>query len=257
VIRQPLSLSPSQAAAYETCPRSYVLQRQLAIGAEPSMHVEFGTLIHGVLERVENAAAERGDLHGTVEEALGQLDIALIPGMFGGGAYDVAWYQRARTELENIYSLWPSSGEPIGSEIRLTVDRGDVHWSGRADRIEQRDGSVAVVDYKTGRTFTRDEAATSIQLGFYLIAAGETPDIAARGLVSEAEMWFPLDPLKRSIAIRSFDAAHLGAIEDRMTAVAAGVSAEVWTPIPGTACDRCAVRVLCPAMPEGVEAFRS
>src|SRR5680860_478472 len=136
--------------------------------------MEFGTLIHGVLERVENAAAERGDRHGTVEEALRQLDVALIPGMFGGGAYDVAWHQRARTELENIYSLWPSSGEPIGSEIRLTVDRGDVHWSGRADRIEQRDGSVAAVDYKTGRTVTKDEAATSIQLGFYLIAAGET-----------------------------------------------------------------------------------
>jgi superfamily I DNA/RNA helicase len=255
VVQRPVRLSPSQAVAYETCPRRYVLERKLAIGAEPSVYMEFGTLVHTVLERVETAALERGDRHGTLEEAMAVLDQTLEPGVFGGSAFDAAWRDRARTALENIYSLWPSSGRPVGSETNLTVQRGDVQWLGRADRIEDRDGSLAIVDYKTGQLTSLDEAATSLQLGFYVIGAREDPDIAEKGRATAAEMWFPMQPQKRSIATRSFDMSNLDAVEIRMTGVATGIGNEDWTPTPGIPCDRCNVRVLCPAMPEGKEAF--
>jgi superfamily I DNA/RNA helicase len=255
VAQHPPRLSPSQAIAYETCPRRYVLERKLAIGSEPSNATEFGTLIHAVLERVENAATERGDRHGTAEEALAVLDEFMEPGAFGGAAYDAAWRNRARTALKNTYSLWPSTGTPVGSETKLSVQRGDVRWLGRVDRIEERDGSVAVVDYKTGQLAGIGEAATSLQLGFYLIGAREDPDIAAFGLATAAEMWFPMEAQKRSIATRSLDVSNLDTIEDRMAGVALGISGEDWTPRPGAACGRCGLRVLCPAMPEGKEAF--
>ena len=70
VVHGPIYLSPSQAVAYETCPRRYVLERKLGIGAEASVYMEFGTLVHAVIDRVERAAAERGDRHGTLDEAL-------------------------------------------------------------------------------------------------------------------------------------------------------------------------------------------
>ncbi|MEN8233819.1 MAG: ATP-dependent DNA helicase [Actinomycetota bacterium] len=257
VVRRPLSLSPSQATAYETCPRRYVLERKLGIGAEPSKHMEFGTLIHAILERVENAATERGDIHGTVEEAFEALDDMLAPGAFGEGPFDDAWRNRARVALENTYSLWPSAGTAVGSETELTVQRGDVQWIGRADRIEQRGDSVSIVDYKTGGLVSLDEGATSLQLGFYLIGAREDPDIGAYGEPSAAEMWFPMHPQKRSIATRSFDVANIDTIEERMAAVAEGIDIEDWTPNPSAECDRCAFRLVCPAMPEGKEAFSS
>lgn len=255
VVHLPPRLSPSQAMAYETCPRRYVLERKLAIGSEPSVHMEFGTLIHAVLERVENAATERGDRHGTAEEAVAVLDEIMEPGAFGGAAYGEAWRDRARLALENTYSLWPSTGSPLGSETELSVERDDVRWFGRVDRIEDREGEVAIVDYKTGQLPSLDDAATSLQLGFYLIAAREAPDVAALGLATAAEMWFPMSPQKRSIATRSFDISNLDAVEDRMTAVANGIGSENWAPTTGTACDRCHLRVLCPAVPEGREAF--
>ncbi len=255
VVQHPLRLSPSQGIAYEACPRRYVLERKLAIGSEPSVHMEFGTLMHAVLERVETAASDRGDRHGTAEEAIVALDDLLEPGAFGGDAYDAAWRDRACSALENTYSLWPSTGTPVGSETALSVQRGEAHWTGRADRIEERDGSVAIVDYKTGQLTGLDEAAASLQLGFYLLGAREDPDIAAFGVATAAEMWFPMHPQKRSIATRSFDISNLDAIEERMAIVADGISNEDWTPTPGTACDRCDLRVLCPAMTEGKEAF--
>ena len=255
VVHQPLRLSPSQADAYERCPRRYVLERKLGIGSETSIYMDFGNLVHAILERVERAAAERGDHHGTIEEAEAALEELLKPGMFGGGAFDEAWRNRARTALENTYSLWPSPGSPVGSETNLSIERDGTRWIGRADRIERRDGGLAIVDYKTGRLMTAKDAATSLQLGFYVIAAREDADIADLGTASAAEMWFPLHPLARSIATRSFHMARLEEIERRMTVVAEGIASEDWTPTPGPHCERCPVRLACPAVAEGKEAF--
>jgi ATP-dependent exoDNAse (exonuclease V) beta subunit len=257
VVSGPLRLSPSQAVAYETCPRRYVLERKLGIGAEPSVYMAFGNLVHAVIDRVERAAAERGDRHGTLDEALTVLDDVLTPGSFGGGAFDLAWRERARRALENLYTLWPSTGMPIGSEVELSIERNGTRWFGRADRIEKRDGSVAIVDYKTGALATSEEAAASLQLGYYVIAAREHPGVASEGTVSHAEMWFPRHALKRSIAIRALDVSHLEQIEGRMNAAAHGISNEDWAPTPGTACLRCPVRLVCPAVPDGREAFVS
>lgn len=257
IVQRPIRLSPSQAAAYETCPRRYVLERKLGVGAEPSVYMEFGTLIHNVIDRVETAASERGAIHGTLAEALAALGDRWKPGLFGGGAFDDAWRSRAEVALGHLYSLWPSSGTPLGSEIELQIERNGTRWLGRADRIEDRGGSVAIVDYKTGQPVGVAEAATSLQLGFYLIAAREDPSIRAHGEPARAEMWFPMHPLKSSITVRSFDASLVTDIEERMSAVARGIDAEDWQPIPSTACERCAVRRACPAMPEGREAFVS
>ena len=257
VANGPVRLSPSQAVAYETCPRRYVLERKLGIGAEASVYMEFGNLVHSVVDRVERAAAERGDRRGTLEEALTILDDTLTPGSFGGGAFDLAWRDRARTALENLYALWPSSGTPIGSEVELSIERDEARWSGRADRIERREGTVAIVDYKTGALVTNEEAAASLQLGYYVIAAREHPDLASEGVISHAEMWFPMHALKHSIATRALDVSRLDEIEDRMKATAHGISNEDWAPTPGTACQRCPVRLVCPAVAEGKEAFVS
>ena len=257
IVQGTVYLSPSQAVAYETCPRRYVLERKLGIGAETNVYMEFGTLVHAVIDRVERAAAERDDRHGTLDEALDALDDLLTPGAFGGRAFDLAWRERARTALENLYTLWPSTGAPIGSEVELSIERDAARWFGRADRIEDREGSVAIVDYKTGAAATIEDAAASLQLGFYVIAARETPEVSSQGVASKAEMWFPMHALKRSITTRSLDISRLEEIENRMAAVALGIANEDWTPTPGTACLRCPVRLVCPAVPEGKEAFVS
>lgn len=217
--------------------------------------MKFGSLVHTVLEHVEKAASERGDQHGTAEEAVAILDEIVEPGAFGDGAFDAAWWDRARVALENIYSLWPGVGRPVGSETELEVHRDEARWIGKADRIEERGGSLAIVDYKTGQLTSRDDAASSLQLGFYLIGARETPGISALGPATEAEMWFPMSPQKRSIAKRPFDISNLDDVEARMATVAAGIGAEDWTPTPGPECNRCDLRAICPAMPEGKEAF--
>ena len=55
----------------------------------------------------------------------------------------------------------------------------------------------------------------------------------------------------KSVTTRSFDMARLGEVEARLTAVAAGIRNEDWTPQPGAHCERCSLRSLCPAWAEG------
>ncbi len=256
IVGDTMRLSPSQADAYETCPRRYVLERRLGIGEGDSIYAEFGSLIHDVLEAVESRATERGDRHATLEEALDELDAQLYTGRFGGGPFDAAWRERGRRGLSDLYGSWPSAGTPLAHEHDLQLEHGGTEWVGRADRIEARRGTLAVVDYKTSKSpMAVGDAERSLQLGFYLLATRNDPDLAGAGVVDAAELWYPLAPLKRGITVRPFDLDHLPEVEERMDAVAEGIGTERWPPRPNEGCSRCQVRSICPARPEGREAF--
>jgi superfamily I DNA/RNA helicase/RecB family exonuclease len=256
VVASGFSLSPSQADLYEACPRRYALERRLGIGDEASLYAEFGSLIHDVLEMAERAAVAPGRERADLAEAEVALDRLFDPGAFGGGPFAEAWRRRAAQALGNLYSHWPGGGPPIALEHPLEMTFDGVTWRGRADRIERRPRGATVVDYKTGKRATQvKEAERSMQLGFYVLAAGRDQQIASRGPVTGAELWFPLAMLKDSITVRRFDTANLGEIEDRMRLVTEGITNERWPATPGEQCDHCRVRSSCPAWPEGKEAF--
>jgi superfamily I DNA/RNA helicase/RecB family exonuclease len=253
-------LSPSQADAYLDCPRRYVLGRRLHIDVGRSVYQELGNLIHRVLEMVEQQASERGDPHGTLEDALATLTDHWDPVPFGDGPWAAAWRRRAERLLTRLYSAWPGTGRVIRVEHEVTALIGDTTWRGRIDRIEveERDGAtplVRIVDYKTsGSAPSVAEVAASVQLGFYSMAAATDPEIAALGEVGAAEFWYPGTRAK-GITVRTFDPAHLNEVSDLLAAAAAGITGEDWRPRPGPRCDRCPVRSTCPEWPDGREAY--
>ena len=257
VVGPEFSLSATQAEAYERCPRRYVLERRLGIGAESSIYAEFGLLMHTVLESVERVAMESGEPRATAGEALEEFNRRFSAERFGGPPFAESWRRRGRDALRRLYGDWPSSGTAIALEQDLQGRAGGIEWRGRADRIEVGAGTVTVVDYKTSRSLpTEADAARSLQLGFYLLAAAADPEITAHGEPRSGEMWFPV-ATRRSTAVRAFDGSNLPDIESRMEAVALGIGREAWPAIPNGACDRCPVRQICPAQPDGKEAFVS
>jgi RecB family exonuclease len=251
-----LVMSPSQAESYEQCPRRYALQRRLRVGDEPSVYAEFGRLVHEILEHVERSALERGDRHATAAEATARLDSSFAPAAFGGGAFADAWRRRAIETLERLYSMWPPGGTALALEHRLEMTLDDTDWVGYADRIEADGIDLKVVDYKTTKNPpSKPEAAVSLQLGYYTLALAADRDLAERGAPTSAEFWFPAKPAVRGLIRRSFDPQQLPEVRDRLEAAAAGIRAEDWRTRPGVACDRCRVRTVCPAQPDGREAF--
>jgi RecB family exonuclease len=133
-------------------------------------------------------------------------------------------------------------------EIVEAVIEG-VSWMGKVDRVEETEEGLTVVDYKTSSTAaTKEEAAESLQLGFYATALG------AGRTVTRAEMWFPRVNT-RSVSTRSLDMSRLDEVKEQMAQVAVSVRSEAWEPTPGSHCRRCQFRLSCPAWPEGRGAY--
>jgi superfamily I DNA/RNA helicase len=252
-----LRLSPSQADAYTQCPRRYAVQRRLGIGEGTGPHATVGQLVHAVLELADRRALERGDDRSTLADASAALGELFDAAAFGGEPFATAWRRRAETSIVKLHADWPSNGRLVDVERCLEMRLGDVDWVGYVDRIEARGRALAIVDYKTsGTMISRDEAAKSIQLGFYMLAARQDAALAEWGEPVFAEYWYPYASRKmKSLGIRSFDPANLGEVADRLRTAAAGITSEDWRPLPSEACDRCPVRRVCPAQPQGTEGF--
>jgi superfamily I DNA/RNA helicase/RecB family exonuclease len=244
--------TPSQAQLYETCPRRYALERLLRIGAAGTPHARFGSLIHDVLEVVEGDAIASGRAHGSLAAARSELAARFDPAGFGGEPYAAAWLERAEECLAELYHNWPSPDRRgISVEHRLEMTCGGLRWIGRADRIETDGDGIAIVDYKTGRSpVTRAEAAASLQLGFYALAASRDEITSRHGPVRGAELWYPLAN-SAGVTRRELVLSRLDEIEERLEAIGRGILAEDWRPRPGPHCERCPQRPICPVWTEG------
>ncbi len=252
-------LSPSQVQAYVACPRRYAFERRLHVGDQTSVYSAFGSTIHDVLEDAERAALGRGADRSSLGDALAALDRRWDPAPFGGGAWAAGWRRHAERTLRHLYAHWPGKGPAVALEHPLELELDGILWQGRADRIEvDRRGRVRVVDYKTSKSPAGvEEAAVSVQLAFYLLAARADPAITAHGTPAEAEFWYPARYDRRSVATRRLDPDRAGEVLQVMRDAGKGIRAERWAASPGPHCQSCKVRLVCPAWPEGREAYSS
>ena len=79
---------------------------------------------------------------------------------------------------------WARSAEPpevIETERRFELQVGSAKLAGRVDRIDRTGpDTVAIVDYKTGKPKSQEDADESLQLSLYALAARETLGKACR-----------------------------------------------------------------------------
>jgi CRISPR/Cas system-associated exonuclease Cas4 (RecB family) len=114
---------------------------------------------------------------------------------------------------------------------------------------------LTVVDYKTSaKAAPVAEAAESLQLGFYVLAAQRDAAVHQLGEVNGAELWYPMAKTKK-VTTRRFEMDRLDEIESRLNGIAHGIKQEDWSPNPGPHCGRCSLRPLCPAWAEGGPEF--
>ena len=255
VVAGPLTLSPSHAEAYEACPRRYVLERRLRVGGGTSAYLEFGSLLHRVLEQTEGAALQAGRARGSFSDAAARFDELFDAAAFGGAPFADAWHRRGIDSLRHLYEHWPSAGAVVAVEHPLEIELGGIAWRGRADRIEADNEGLGIVDYKTSRSpATIAASSESIQLGFYILAAAGDEALEQHGRPARAEMWFPAAGGQRVVR-RALDIKKVLDIAERLRAAAIGIEKEDWAPAPGPQCERCPQRPVCPAWREGREAY--
>lgn len=172
---QPLvRATPSRLATYADCPRRYrmtYLDRPSPPRGPAWAHNTLGAAVHLALARVWQLPPARRTptVGGNLLEAAWQDD------GFRDAAQSAGWRQRAREWVEREVAGADVDSEPAGVERTVAARTRVLALSGRIDRLDDRDGELVVVDYKTGRAaLTDDDARSSSALALYAFAAGAT-----------------------------------------------------------------------------------
>jgi len=156
-------LSPSSLDRYLNCPKQFFFDyltgvRPVQSVEEDTDRSEFGSLIHEVLTEFLTPYVN-------VETELGKLDPAPLTALFSDVFKASPLYKRLPLDgrmgllaagryrlTEFLAAQQPATLLGLEKEVATAIEAGGVTvpLKGRLDRVEQRDGRLIILDYKTG-----------------------------------------------------------------------------------------------------------
>ncbi len=252
-----LTLSPSRASDFMTCPLLYRFRTIDRLPERPSPEATRGTVVHAVLERLfDLPPAERTPeravalLYPQWEELLSvEPDVASLFEDDSDGSALQAWLASAEELVRRYFLLEdPTCLEPAERElyVETTLDSG-LCLRGYVDRLDRapRSGALRVVDYKTGNAPREGfEHRAMFQMRFYALVLwrlhGQVPKLLQLIYLGSGEI-LRYEP----------DEADLRATERKLAALWRAIERAVesgdWRPNPTRMCDWCNHKALCPA----------
>jgi RecB family exonuclease len=172
--RKLVRVTPAKLGTWTDCPRRYrmnYVDRPTPGKGAPWAHATLGAVVHNALRAFFDVPAEKR----TPETAA-----ALVVGNwrddgFANPEQAAAYRERAQDWVSGYVTGIDTSIDPIGVERWVSAPVGTIIAEGRVDRIDERDGELVIVDYKTGRhALTTDDARGSQALAMYAVAARRT-----------------------------------------------------------------------------------
>ncbi len=234
-------LSATAVETYETCPLQFKFEREWKLSRKIHAAMQYGAAMHRVLRTYYDSTRMGKPKR---DEELLQL---FTDDLSSSGIQDD--YQRKlylEQGLEQLKKFLDDTHSTPAPEVLHTEEWFDVEiagskLTGRIDRIDRAaDGSVVVVDYKTGKARSQEDADESLQLSIYAMAAKQKWNYKVSGLA--------FHNLEGNIPISSKRTEfQLEEARDRVAAVARGISEGNFTAKPNYYCNFCAFRGLCPA----------
>jgi superfamily I DNA/RNA helicase/RecB family exonuclease len=164
----PIPVSPSSLANVEESPVDWFIES--IAGSEPSTAMAVGTIVHWAMETATDPSVD------TVWAAIESR----WPELF----FEAPWmgeYQKRATRVlaagvaEYLADFLRDGKTLVAAEGRFTLEIERARVNGSIDRVERAaDGSVVIVDLKTGSAITRqDDIDAHPQLGSYQLAYAE------------------------------------------------------------------------------------
>ncbi|MDN5789656.1 MAG: PD-(D/E)XK nuclease family protein [Micrococcales bacterium] len=166
--------SPSRLLGWLDCPRRYRMQyldRPRPEARAQRAHTSVGIATH-------NALRDFWDLPVAGRTPAGVAELvrtSWIDAGFRDPEQSSAWRIRVRGAVTDYLRGIDRERQPIGIERSVSFRTDEMVVTGRIDRLDDRDGHLVVVDYKTGRSVpTAEDARTSLPLALYAIGAART-----------------------------------------------------------------------------------
>jgi DNA helicase II / ATP-dependent DNA helicase PcrA len=233
-------LSASAVDTYERCGLQFKLERDWRLSSKPAAAMQYGAAIHRVLKAYFDSVNLGRPKTDDELIDLFRLDLTgeKIQEAYQHELYEKQGIAQLRDFLGSARTLPPP--QVLHTEQSFEIRVGATSVVGRIDRIDRRsDGSVAIVDYKTGNPRDQDDADESLQLSLYAMAAKEK-----WGYTVGALIFHNLAENVPVITLRT--EPQLVAARGRVEAAAQGIADGIFKAKTGVHCNFCAYRSLCP-----------
>jgi len=244
------ALSPSRATDFKTCPRLFRYKVVDRLPVPPTPAQARGTTAHLALERLfDLPAAERtpARLYDLFRRAWMELRDRRFPELFDSVDDERAWGTGALELLANYFSVEdPAAIEPIHREFDVTRSLGRMRIRGIMDRVDETDGNIVIVDYKTGKPPAPRFAASAffaskVYALLYRAETGRTPTaLRLVYLAGPAVLELPVDDRMLAATRRQLEALW--------TAIERALTRNEFPPRPGPLCGWCPFLGICPAV---------
>jgi DNA helicase II / ATP-dependent DNA helicase PcrA len=234
-------LSASAIETYETCPLQFKFEREWKLSRQLHAAVQYGAAMHRVLRTYYDSIRQH---RVKSEDELLQLfsDDLASTGIQDDYQHDL-YLRRGLEHLQQFLAGMRSATLPevLHTEEWFDMQIAGTKLTGRIDRMDRApDGSVVIVDYKTGKARTQEDADESLQLSIYAMAAEQKWGYRVSELV--------FHNLEGNIPIVSKRTEfQLEQARERVLAVVRGIADGNFKPKPDFYCNFCAFRGLCPA----------
>jgi putative RecB family exonuclease len=172
----PSTLSPSKITAFTNCPLAFRFSVIEHLPEPPSPAALKGTLVHRALELLftdyRAGSRSRSAAQASLDRAWQELRAGVeLEALKLDGAETAAFIADARELVSRYFELEdPDTVRAVGLELHVSTDLDGVTVHGIIDRLDELDdGSLVVVDYKTGRA-PRSEQSRSRLSGVQMYA---------------------------------------------------------------------------------------
>jgi DNA helicase II / ATP-dependent DNA helicase PcrA len=233
-----LELSASALQTYESCPLRYKLRYDWKLPEDTSAAPQFGNAMHLALKAYFDGlrAGRPPDEQTVIACFLDEFAKASIPEPLQREMYE----KNGRDQLASFLrsELARPAGKVLHTEKRFSIEIGGARVRGRLDRLDDLGGEVGVIDYKTGRAKTQDDADDSLQLSIYALAAKSLGHHASKLVFVNLQNGAAVESQRSDKQLR--DAESL--VQDIAQKIAAGE----FDPKPGAVCAWCSYHSICP-----------
>jgi superfamily I DNA/RNA helicase/RecB family exonuclease len=248
-----LRTSYSRIGTYEDCHLRYFFGSVAGLDDRSSYQMAFGRLMHTIFE-----LAAKGEIGNQPDDLKAAYRVRFNPAWFPSRAIAHQYWRDGMGMLE----LWhrgeaEAAGQALRFEVGFEMEVGGHLVRGRIDRVDRgRDDGIVLLDYKTARNpASEEDAARSLQLAIYYLAALRDPELAALGHPVEMQLVYPARVKQGRFTRVSQHPRpdYATQVERRLLALLDGAAAESFDPNPHADCRMCAFKTICPMWPQGEE----
>jgi DNA helicase-2/ATP-dependent DNA helicase PcrA len=239
-----LNLSYYQVDDYLTCPLKYKYVHILRVPILPHHTVIYGKALHQAVERYYRHKMNGSPV--TLKELLQAYENAWNNVGFLSREHEDRRHEAGITAIRTFFEQEEKSAIiPKMVEEKFSFIQNNNRISGRWDRVDERDGGIVIVDFKSSEVHQQDAAddrtKNSLQMAIY--AAGYAK--AYERPPDSVELHFMESGLVGTAPVTE---KMLSKTEDKIREAASGIRLRDYTAKPGyQACKYCAYVEVCPS----------